>query len=356
MWARREFLKAAGAGFLAGLAPRPAAALATAELVLASACKTRDGRFAAILVTERGEVISELALPDRGHDVARCPITERLVIFARRPGTFAVVFDRAGRSLHTLTSPGGRHFFGHGVFSPDGRLLYATENAFETAEGMIGVYDATDGFARIGEFSSGGMDPHELLLVGDNVICVANGGIETHPDYGRQKLNLSTMAPNISWIDRDTGQVLARHSLSSNLHRVSLRHLAAAPDGSVWVGGQYEGPAEDVVPLLVRVRQDDDVFTPDLPEAQIARLSNYVGSVAASEDGSAIIATSPVGGAILTFDTQSGASQMQAMTNVCGAAFAGRSPVLSTGEGEITDRDGRTRTSPVFFDNHLVVA
>ena len=41
----------------------------------------------------------------------------------------------------TIPSIEGRHFFGHGVFSPDGKLLYATENDFEAARGVIGVYD-----------------------------------------------------------------------------------------------------------------------------------------------------------------------------------------------------------------------
>ena len=32
---------------------------------------------------------------------------------------------------------------------------------------MIGVYDASDGFRRVGEFPTHGMDPHELLPMPD---------------------------------------------------------------------------------------------------------------------------------------------------------------------------------------------
>ena len=36
-----------------------------------------------------------------------------------------------------------------------------------TARGVIGVYDATDGFRRIGEFDTYGIGPHEMLLTPD---------------------------------------------------------------------------------------------------------------------------------------------------------------------------------------------
>ena len=58
-----------------------------------------------------------------------------------------------------------RHFFGHGAFSADGRLLYATENDYERARGMIGVRDATDGYRQIGEFPAHGMEPHDIALL-----------------------------------------------------------------------------------------------------------------------------------------------------------------------------------------------
>lgn len=355
MWDKRTFLKAAGAGFLAGLLPRQAAALAKSELVLASACRMKDNNFAAVLVSERGEVISSIKLPDRGHDVTRCPVTGRMVVFAWRPGTFAVVFDDKGNGLKTITSPEGRHFFGHGTFSPDGQLLYATENVFDTSDGMIGIYDATDGFRRIGEFFSGGIDPHEMMLVDKDLFCVANGGIETHPDYGREKLNLSTMKPNIAFIDRRTGDLLSTRQLPPELHRVSLRHLAPDAKGRVWVGAQYEGPAADTVPLLLRVGRDEDFHIPDIPAEVLHGLANYVGSVASSADGELIMAASPVGNSALIFDTSSGRSTLKSFANVCGTAFDKRTPILSTGNGELAVGDAPARKSSVLFDHHMMV-
>ena len=170
MWQRRAFLAAAGAGFAAGLLPRQALALERSELVFASAVQLADGAYGAVLLGEAGELIASIALPDRGHDVTISAAAGRGVVFARQPGTFAVVFDPAGREAPvTLTSVAGRHFFGHGVFSPDGRLLYATESDFEAAQGVVGIFDATDGYRRIGEFPTFGTGPHEMLLMPDGV-------------------------------------------------------------------------------------------------------------------------------------------------------------------------------------------
>ncbi|MEX0628024.1 MAG: DUF1513 domain-containing protein, partial [Cucumibacter sp.] len=91
MWDRRTFMRAAGAGFAAGLLPAGAEALERAEAIIASACLKPDGKFGVVLMSETGRIISALDLPDRGHDVTQCLATGRLVAFARQPGTFAVV-------------------------------------------------------------------------------------------------------------------------------------------------------------------------------------------------------------------------------------------------------------------------
>ena len=52
--------------------------------------------------------------------------------------------------------------------------------------------------------ANGSFGPHEIRLLpqGDTLV-VANGGIETHPDSGRSKLNLPTMRPNLAYITID---------------------------------------------------------------------------------------------------------------------------------------------------------
>ena len=358
MWDRRTFLRSAGAGFATTLLPRGAEALERADAIIASACLKPDGGFGVVLMNEAGRIISALDLPDRGHDVTQCAVTGRLVVFGRQPGNFALVFSRDGQGLTTIPAVESRHFYGHGVFSPDGLLLYATENDFDNARGMVGIYDATDNFRRLGEFFSGGVGPHDMLLSADaRYLCIANGGIETHPDFGRTKLNLATMQPNLAWLDRDTGSVVAVHDLPSDLHQLSLRHLAAGSDGRIWVGAQYEGPQEHIVPLIGAAAPDRAFAFAELPDEVTAQLANYIASVAALPGGGEIAATSPIGNTAIILDEGGKLLSIKPLQNVSGVAGTRSGFALSTGDGAFLASETAEPVMPgVDFDNHLYLA
>lgn len=360
MWQRRAFLAAAGAGFAASLMPRQALALERTELVFASAVQTASGGYGAVLLGEAGEVIANIALPDRGHDVTISAAAGRGVVFARQPGTFAVVFDPAGREAPAaLSSTAGRHFFGHGVFSPDGKLLYATESDFEAAQGVVGIFDATNGYARIGEFPTFGTGPHEMLLMPDGVtLVVANGGIETHPDYGRTELNLETMDPSVVFIDRRDGSLVGQLRLEAGLHQLSIRHMAIDGRGRVWFGCQFKGAPSQVPQLVGYASLDGDIKLIELPPGTLADLRNYVGSVAASADGSTIAVSSPEGNRLVAIDVEGKRPVLvETLRNGCGLAADGSGFVASSGLGELVGMAGAERKAQRFdflFDNHLL--
>jgi len=359
MWQRRAFLKAAGAGFVASLVPRRAEALERAELIFASSIQKQAGGYAAALVSEAGTLIASVDLPERGHDLTFSPVTGQGVVFARQPGTFAVVFDPAGSvEPQTITSVEGRHFFGHGAFSPDGRLLYATENDFENARGVIGIYDVAGGFRRIGEFDTYGTGPHEMLLMPDGeTFVVANGGIETHPDYGRAELNLETMDPSVAFIDRRTGDLIGQLRLEAGLHQLSIRHMAFDLKGRVWFGCQFRGDAGDRPQLVGYATREGEIRLIELPEGTLGDLRNYVGSVAASADGTIIGVSSPEGNTILAIDPLSGGViEALSMRNGCGIAGDAVGLLASSGDGELAGfaGSGAARVGlDVLFDNHL---
>ena len=81
MWQRRAFLKAAGMGFAASLLPQQAVALATSELVFATATQESPGRYGARVLTETGKLIANVDLPVRGHDVTYSAEAGRAVVF-----------------------------------------------------------------------------------------------------------------------------------------------------------------------------------------------------------------------------------------------------------------------------------
>ena len=348
---RRRFL-----ALSAGLATTPLVQLASASGAPAflSAYRDRQGAFGVAAMDEAGSILFTEALPARGHDTVVSPDGSTAVTFARRPGRFALVIDLTqGRHSRAFEASSGRHFYGHGFFSPDGALLYATENDYEAERGVLGMYDVQAGYRRLGEIETRGIGPHEALLLSDGrTIAVANGGILTHPDLPRQKLNLATMAPSLAYLDAQTGDLVERVALPPALHRLSIRHMDEAGDGSLWFGGQYEGARTDAVPLLGRHQRGQDIALIDLPEPEQRRLNQYVGSVKAFEGGSKIALTSPRGGIALVVDA-SRRSLLDAIVleDVCGAAPSSSGLALSTGAGVLHTSD--TQSLPVHWDNHL---
>jgi len=360
MWQRRAFLKAAGAGFAASLLPRQVAALERNDLVFASSVRKASGGYGAVLLGERGDLIASIDLPDRGHDITISREAGRGVVFARQPGTFALVFDPSGRDAPvTLTSVEGRHFYGHGVFSPDGRLLYATESDFEAAQGVIGIYDASDGYRRIGEFPTYGTGPHEMLLMPDGVtFVIANGGIETHPDFGRAELNIETMDPSVVFVDRRDGRLVGQLRLEAGLHQLSIRHMAIDGRGRAWFGCQYKGAPADSPQLVGYATMDGAIELVELPPGTLADLRNYVGSVAASADGTTIAVSSPQGDLLVAIDAEGRRPVLvETLRNGCGLAADDTGFVATSGDGEMIGIAGSERERQQFaflFDNHVL--
>lgn len=349
---RRSFMKAAGINFAAALSPRSVSALQRADAVYASGFRAADGSFGIATVSERGEIVDRVALPARAHGMAFCPSSGHVVAFARRPGTFALAF-RADKTAEPwmVTAPEGRHYYGHGAFSPDGRFLYASENDFEANRGMIGVYAAADGFRRVGEFDAQGIGTHDMAVSDDGaVLVVANGGIETHPDFGRTKLNLDRMEPSLALLDARDGRLIQKHSLSGPLRQLSTRHLAVGDAGRIWFAGQWEGARNALPPLVGHLRRGEDIaFTP-LPEQVTEELAGYVGAIAVNRRDGIVGLTSPKGGLAVSLDARTGAIvSKERIANAAGVAPAAKGVAVSSYDGRFNE----TQTS-VAWDQHII--
>lgn len=349
---RRSFVKAAGAAFLATLSPRALFALERSDAVYASGFRSPNGEFGIGLVAEDGTFIDRIALPDRVHGLGHSPATGLSVAFARRPGTFAVIFDARKRAEPiVIAAPDNRHFFGHGYFSPDGRLLYASENDFDANRGMIGVYDATDGFRRIGEFSAHGIGTHDMTVSDDGrLLIIANGGIETHPDFGRTKLNLDHMEPSLVLADAATGALIEKHVMPRELSQLSTRHLDVAENGRVWFACQYEGPRNDTPPLVGYFARGEALAFVSLPQDITAGLANYVGAIAVNRRDGLVGLTSPKGGLAVTLDGRSG----KVVSTTVVADAAGIAPALSGFAVSSYDGHFQAMQSPLAWDQHIV--
>ncbi len=334
---RRQFL-AAGAAF-------GAASLATHGLMARagarggpffSARADAAGRYFVTGFDADGAVLVDQALAGRGHGSA-FSVDGRVVHFARRPGRFALVLDpSAGTVEARIDSIEGRHFEGHGAFSPDGRLLYATENDYAVARGVIGVYDATDDWRRVAELDTGGMDPHEMRLMPDgDTLVVANGGILTHPDYPQENLDIQGMDPSLAYVDRRDGRLLSIHRLAPELAQLSLHHLAVAADGTVYAVMQDAMKREAPASLIIEHRPGADLALLDPGRAALDRLDGYCGSAALDSSETFLAVSSPRGGHVLFWNRAEGrlAGGLD-LPDVCGLAPGGPPGVILVTSGQ----------------------
>jgi hypothetical protein len=350
MASRRSFI----AGLLAaGLLPKPTWA-DVGEPIFLSAAKKPVGDYVLCGISTTGKITFELPLPTRGHAAAAHPIRPEAVAFARRPGTYAIVLDcLTGLQKAQLDAPVGRHFYGHGTFSADGQLLFTTENDFEAGRGIVGIWDTCQHYKRIGEFASGGIGPHEIKVMPEgDILVVANGGIETHPETGRTKLNISTMRSNLSYLDFD-GRVLTQVALDQEHQRNSIRHLAVSKESTVAFAMQWQGDASKEMALLgLHDRKTDALKLAE--EASIRRMNGYLGSVAISEDGTRLAVTSPRAGRLQEFRRGKLYAETE-LTDVCGVVACGSNFMVTTGAGLITKgTDHQTFSHAISWDNHLV--
>lgn len=354
MSGRRQFL---GGLIAASLLPKPTWADAGSPAFLSAAARA-DGSYVLCGISADLDIRFERPLPARGHAAAAHPSLPEAVAFARRPGTFAIVIDcMTGTEKARLTTPVGRHFYGHGAFSADGSLLFTTENDFEAGRGRIGVWDTRAGYARVDEWDSGGIGPHDIKrLPGTDTLVVANGGIDTHPDSGRTKLNIPTMEPNLAYIDH--GEVSEVSKLPTALHKNSIRHLAVGPEGQVAFGMQWQG--DGPVSTLVGVHRSGSAMTlMDAPQDAVRDMQGYIGSIAFRADGKTIAVTSPRGGLLQLFDAEAGQLvQSVAFEDVCGVAALGEHFAVTSGAGAMRPTDG-TQLRPgvhtaLQWDNHLI--
>lgn len=348
-------------GFLAGLVaasavPRLGWAAVGSPAYLAAA-KRPDGSYSLHGLTSAGSETFSVPLPARGHAACGHPTRAEAIGFARRPGTFALVIDcPTGTVVRELTAPEGRQFNGHGAFSADGALLFTSEQMADGSEGRIGVWDTRD-YARIDEVPSHGIGPHEIRLMPDGeTLVIANGGIETD-GWDREKLNLTTMRPNLTYLGTD-GRHLESLELDPDLHQNSIRHLAIRADGLVAFAMQWEGEANAALPLLGLHRRGEAVILAEAPLADELLMQGYAGSIAFAGSGEEVAITSPKGGRVHRFSADGAFLGAVSRTDVCGLAPLGAGYFATDGLGgliAVTPEGPKALgKAGVAWDNHLV--
>ena len=343
-----------------------------------SARDTLHGEHRVSGFTETGNLVLDIQLPERGHSFAVHPEEPLVAHFGRRPGRFALIVEYANNRIsHRIAPPENRHFNGHGVFNADGTILYATENDFDNERGVIGVYDAANNYLRLGELESYGIGPHDIRILSDGqTLVVANGGIHTHPELPRLKLNIPTMSPALCYIDRNDGTLVSIQKLESKFHQLSIRHLSVAADDSVGIAMQYEGAKGNLVQLagLHRLDSANDATNQnairllDAPVKVLRAMKHYCGSICIDSTTGTIAVSAPRGDLVVFWDLVT--AQFLAALQIpdsSGIEFSGsRGEIVATsGQGDLYVLNGRNNDVNQFrneipnldscsWDNHLV--
>ena len=348
--------------------------------VFLSAASDSDERHWLKAFTIDNDQLKELfshQLSARAHDVVINNKSDLFVCVARRPGKFLLVGDvSSGNILQEIEAVEGRHFYGHGVFSIDDEYFYTTESAYEDLQGdsgCIGVWRVnrtlTDvSLKRVNEFPSYGVGPHEVLLMPDQeTLVIANGGIRTHPDFEREKLNIDSMQPSLTYINRETGTLLEQQYLPAEYHQASIRHMDINTSGQLALAMQFEGEPLLRVPLLATHHRGEAIRLMLAPEQVQSQLEQYVGSIRYDESGRFLIASCPRANVLTFWDAESGEflKKLRAR-DACGVSAYKDGFICSAGTGQIRYYDLTQQaitnfttqnefSNDLFWDNHLAV-
>ncbi|MDU0354015.1 DUF1513 domain-containing protein [Paraglaciecola aquimarina] len=340
----------------------PACTAQKTEQWLVSTCNDKQGQNLAVAINSQGHVISQVTLPARGHDSLALPHKlGHALVFARRPDRFAVEIDFVnGEIVNNIQSQVDSHFYGHGVFSKDGQYLYTTENQFDKKRGLIVVRDAQT-YRVLDRFDSGGIGPHELALMPDGkTLVVANGGIETHPQQPRKKLNINNMRPNLAYVDIETGKVISSYAPPDN--QLSLRHLTTRQDGAVFVGAQYQGQKMAMQPLVFSHHGENRLQAFKAPPSQTYQMQQYTASLLVKDN--LLCVSCPRGSHLSFWDTATRTFiSQQRFRDVSGLAYSQGRMLASSGKGLLKTLDhahpitgpARMHTLALKFDNHMTM-
>ncbi|MBR9829635.1 MAG: DUF1513 domain-containing protein [Oceanospirillales bacterium] len=360
---RRRFLGLLAAGLLLP-ATRVLATDHTHNL-LVSAASDRHQHW--LLVTDvEGQTRLRHPLPERAHHVELHPQQPWAAAVARRPGRFIEVVDyTSGQQVKRIDAGDGHHFYGHALFTPDGRWLVSTENEVASGQGQVVIRDVNNHFAQASRIPSFGVGPHELLLNGGEVI-VANGGILTRPDRGREKLNLDSMHPSLAYIDLKSGTLLEQVNMTAENHQLSIRHIDRNAAGTVVIALQSQGPVDANKPLVALHRRGKPLKLLRAPEPINNQMEQYAGSARIDRSGTIAAISAPRGNLITFWDIK----QDRFLTAMrcrdgCGLAATDRAGefLVSSGIGHLyrmRPQDGLRERLPLdplaarlAWDNHL---
>lgn len=301
-FSRRQFILSLG---MLGVLPARVLALEATESdaapVLIGAAwrgpKADDTYYAGVLAadwTRRTLAIRyEVPLPTRPHGLL-AEAGNGLLITGARPGGWLLRCDGQGRvaqQVDVTAESANVRLSGHVVVVAD--RIYTTEIDYATDQGRIGVRDPVS-LRKLDEWSSGGVEPHQLVLDGAGHLVVANGGL--YRTLTDKKRDLARMNSSLTRMDAANGRLLGRWTLDDP--RLSLRHLAwgaASTNTHARLGialqAEHDAAPDRAAAPVLAVFEGETLRTP----SRVNDGHGYAGDIAPAYDGGFAVSSNKAG-------------------------------------------------------------
>ena len=227
---------------------------------------------------------------------------DTLIGIGQRPSTYSYLISLKQKTvLKQFFSLNDHHFYGHGLFTPDGSSFYCTENSFKTGEGRIILRDSQT-LKVLRDFPSYGQGPHELKRIGEQIV-VANGGQKTQPDDKETYKDFSNLKPSLAFINEKTQKLDKLFRLKENY--MSIRHLDVTSDGFVVLALNQYRPKEKLfakINVAMIGPNEDKISLPEVPREVIQKMHKKALSVSINPKTHIACATHPEGNSVTFWD------------------------------------------------------
>ena len=243
--------------------------------------------------------VNTIKLDFFAHGVSPNSVQPTRAALFQKQGPGACEVDLAERVvIRPITTAADRRFYGHGAYSPDGSILYATETIMSTPDlkGIIAVRDAQS-HEYLGEFPSYGAQPHDCQLIDDGkIMAVTNGGLHFgHPSRGCVSFVEIATQKLVDQVIIDSEEKNAGHLFISPKGHLAI--VSAERDGldeKTFTGGITLRPAGGEAKLLWE------------PVDLLARMIGETLSVYIDDKTGVVAATTPAANLVTFWDINTG--------------------------------------------------
>lgn len=226
------------------------------------------------------------------HGVSPHPRYPHKAVLFEKHGKGCCEVDLAkGEVTQAITTEKDRQFYGHGVFSHDGMVMYCTEVVLsEKKRGVIMIRDSSS-YSILDEFPSHGTSPHDCVLIdGGRTLMITNGG---------DKFDINNSPPSLTFVDVKSQKLLEK--LEFETPRINAGHVAITAKREIAVvSAMRDGLPVDSTGAVSFRSGSDAMCTMMEPAEVTARMKGETLSVAIHEESGTVGVTNPDGN-LVTF-------------------------------------------------------